>query len=505
MTKSEFFQNPGTVSVIDTATNTVITTINVGNPIGGISVNPSGTKAYVTNPNSGQVSMIDISTNTVTATVDVGGNPDAFEQFIVPPSSIKPVLCLNFSSNITSGYAPLTVQFTDLSQNAYAWNWDFGDGNNSTVQNPKHTYSSAGSYTVKLIATDGNYTDSKFAMITALEYNVPPIANFTANPTSGHYPLIVQFNDLSQNAAGWNWDFGDGATSILRNPKHTYEDEGSYTVNLILSNENVTASKTSTIEVAGDPPTGPCYPDDTGSGTSGGGGSPEPATNVEVKEASQAIVTSGNSAKFDFLKNATSVIFVSFDSKKTIGKTTTTVEMLKNKSSLTSEIPNGEVYKYLNIWVGSSGFGTSKNIENEAVCFKVEKSWIQDKNIDQSTITLNIYSDKKWDQLSTNISGEDDKYLYFTAQTPGFSSFAITGKMKAIGTETQPSAENKTQSAVSNLQNKSTTGSTATNVEQIPEQKQNTNASRKKSTKTPGFEIASGIVCLLCVFFFKRR
>jgi hypothetical protein len=116
-----------------------------------------------------------------------------------------------------------------------------------------------------------------------------------------------------------------------------------------------------------------------------------------------------------------------------------------------------------------------------------------------------MYSDKIWDQLSTNISGEDDRYLYFTAQTPGFSSFAITGKMKATGTETQPSAENKTQSAAGNLQNKSTTGSTATNVEQIPEQKQNTNASGKESTKTPGFEIASGIVCLFCAFLYKIK
>ena len=119
-----------------------------------------------------------------------------------------------------------------------------------------------------------------------------------------------------------------------------------------------------------------------GSGGGGAGGSPEPAKNVEVKELSQAFITSGNHAKFDFPRNATSVVYVSFDSKKTAGKTTTIAEMLKGKSTLVSGLPSGEVYKSLNIWVGNSGFATPKNIENAVVCFKVEKSWIQDKKID---------------------------------------------------------------------------------------------------------------------------
>jgi PGF-pre-PGF domain-containing protein len=162
------------------------------------------------------------------------------------------------------------------------------------------------------------------------------------------------------------------------------------------------------------------------SGGGGAGGSPELAKNVEVKELSQAFVTSGKPVKFDFPKNATCVVYVSFDSKKTAGKTTTIAEQLKGKSSLVSGLPEGEVYKYFNIWVGTGGFATSKNIENPVVCFKVEKSWLQDKNIDQTSITLNRYSDKKWSQLPVKLLKEDNKYLYFTAETPEFSFFAIT-------------------------------------------------------------------------------
>ena len=61
-------------------------------------------------------------------------------QFIGPPP-IQPILPIaNFSSNVTEGYVPLSVQFTDLSENATGWNWDFGDGNSSIEQNPTYTY-----------------------------------------------------------------------------------------------------------------------------------------------------------------------------------------------------------------------------------------------------------------------------------------------------------------------------------------------------------------------------
>ncbi len=64
-----------------------------------------------------------------------------------------PVPVAAFSASPTSGYAPLTVKFTDQSTNSpTAWNWNFGDGNTSTLQNPTHTYSTAGDYTVELTA-----------------------------------------------------------------------------------------------------------------------------------------------------------------------------------------------------------------------------------------------------------------------------------------------------------------------------------------------------------------
>ncbi|MGB9940246.1 PKD domain-containing protein [Methanosarcina sp.] len=63
--------------------------------------------------------------------------------------SVHPIA--NFSTNVTEGYAPLSVQFNDSSENATEWNWDFGDGTNSTEQNPIHTYFEMGNYTVILL------------------------------------------------------------------------------------------------------------------------------------------------------------------------------------------------------------------------------------------------------------------------------------------------------------------------------------------------------------------
>lgn len=121
---------------------------------------------------------------------------------------------------------------------------------------------------------------------------------------------------------------------------------------------------------------------------------------------------------------------MSFDAKKTLGKTTTIVEMLKGKSTLVSELPSGEVYKSFNVWVENGGITTLKNIKNPTVCFKVEKAWMEDKKIDPASISLNTYSEKNWEQLEVEPSGRDDKFIYFTAKTPEFSSFAITGAAK---------------------------------------------------------------------------
>ena len=145
----------------------------------------------------------------------------------------------SFSATPVSGTAPLTVRFADASYGATTWQWDFGDGDstNATVQNPVHTYTSAGTYTVSLTAnnTFGSDTETKTGYITVTP--PPPTANFTASVTGGSLPLTVQFTDTSLNGpTSWNWSFGDGNVSTSQNPSHTYESVGAYSVNLTAGN-----------------------------------------------------------------------------------------------------------------------------------------------------------------------------------------------------------------------------------------------------------------------------
>jgi len=236
--KKVYVVNEGSnnVSVIDTATKTVMATVKVRKSPYGIAITPDGKKVYVANSGNSDnlgntASIIDTATDRVTATVNTGFRPIAFGQFIgpLPAQPVYPVA--NFSSNITSGYAPLSVKFTDFSMNADGWNWDFGDKSTSTQQNPAHTYSKAGNYNVTLTVNNKNGTDSKIATVTVLAQ-----PGFSASPTSGKSALSVSFTDQSTGSpASWNWTFGDGTYSTEKNPAHIYQKSGKYSVTLTLN------------------------------------------------------------------------------------------------------------------------------------------------------------------------------------------------------------------------------------------------------------------------------
>ena len=146
----------------------------------------------------------------------------------------------NFSANVTSGCAPMVVQFQDLSTGGPTqWHWDLGNGTISSQPNPIGTYFTPGTYSVKLIVQNGSGIDS-ILKVGYIVVNDVPTVNFSASVTSGCYPLKVNFTDLtianSGNNAEWTWDFGDGTFSSLQNPQHTYVVAGSFTVTLKVKN-----------------------------------------------------------------------------------------------------------------------------------------------------------------------------------------------------------------------------------------------------------------------------
>ncbi len=182
-----------------------------------------------------------VDTGTYTVTLTIQDSLGCIKTLVLDgyiKVGIPPVV--NFAADDTVGCHPLTVTFYD-SSSVYtdSWYWDFGDGNNSDVQNPIHTYTDTGYFDVQLIASFNGCADS--ILFQNYIYVFPPKPEFTVTPSeiSCEYPFLVSFIDQSQGAETWEWDFGDGSpVSTLQNPTHTYWNPGFYTVKLTVSADN---------------------------------------------------------------------------------------------------------------------------------------------------------------------------------------------------------------------------------------------------------------------------
>ena len=161
-----------------------------------------------------------------------------------------PAPTASFTATPTTGTVPLVVNFTDTSSGTpTSWAWEFGDGGTSTEASPSHTYTSTGTWTATLTATNEQGSSSYSRTITVNEPSAPT-ASFTATPTTGSVPLVVNFTDTSSGTpTSWDWDFGDGGTSTEALPSHTYTSTGTFTATLTATNELGSSSTSRTITV----------------------------------------------------------------------------------------------------------------------------------------------------------------------------------------------------------------------------------------------------------------
>jgi PKD repeat protein len=156
-------------------------------------------------------------------------------------------------ANFSYQKSDLTVTFTNTSQNANSYLWNFGDGNTSTQTSPVHTYLSGGSYVVSLTSTSNTCGNDVTTQTIILE---TATANFSANVTQVCVAQNVTFTDNSTAATSWAWNFGSGASPATANTQGphnvTYSTSGSKTVSLTI-NGAVTETKTNYITVSPDP------------------------------------------------------------------------------------------------------------------------------------------------------------------------------------------------------------------------------------------------------------
>lgn len=167
------------------------------------------------------------------------------------------------SANVYSGSAPLNVSFTaedsDDDNPLISYHWDFGDEATSNERHPRHTYQKPGIYTVTLTATDSQgYPHKNTLQITVIQpHNMPPVARAAADTIRGTAPLTVAFYGFGTDTDGavvtYQWNFGDTSTervSQLRDPVHTFSEEGTYTVTLtVYDNRGATSTDAVTITV----------------------------------------------------------------------------------------------------------------------------------------------------------------------------------------------------------------------------------------------------------------
>jgi PKD repeat protein len=152
---------------------------------------------------------------------------------IIQPHRTKAVASFKMSSNAACG--PTLVEFTNTSENAVNYTWDFGDGVISNQRNPVYLYERPGVYFVELRANDvfGNIS----LAIDTITIKAKPKAQFEyLLESNGHSKGLVYFYNYSGNADSYLWDFGDGNTSTHMNPTHIYRERDDYRVSLIVTN-----------------------------------------------------------------------------------------------------------------------------------------------------------------------------------------------------------------------------------------------------------------------------
>lgn len=239
-------------------------------PPTGNSTGPSDPASFTVSVDRGELSA---GTNTGAITVSAPG-----VSTITIPVTATSRISADFEA--TPLVVPIGegVDFTDLSSVApeeaplNSWMWDFGDGTQSNLQNPQqHIYPTQGVYTVTLTVGNGTLTDTevKVAYI-SVEGPTPPTADFVASTTMPIVGTPVQFSDLSDPGSAaqidtWFWEFGDGATSAVQNPSHTYNQIANFTVSLTVTTVNGSDKRTRTsyIQVKPVPPTAQFTANDT--------------------------------------------------------------------------------------------------------------------------------------------------------------------------------------------------------------------------------------------------
>ncbi|WP_406662124.1 PGF-pre-PGF domain-containing protein [Methanolobus sp. ZRKC3] len=206
---------------------------------------------------------------------------------------------------------------------------------------------------------------------------------------------------------------------------------------------------------------------------------------VKSTTSSTIRVIDGAEIEYDFSDGETPVLGISFDAKSYEGLVVAKVQVLSDSPEGVPS-PSGNSYQLMSIDVGSEGTISKDNAENILIHFEVSKEWVEENNIDVSTIRMTRYNAEQWQDLPTTQVREDSEFIYFTAETPGFSIFRVVGD------------------EVGETVNQETSVSDTT-VEEIRDGEMQVEVESVEVKDTPGFGILAGLVFASFAVLVRRK
>lgn len=295
--------------------------------------------------------------------------------------------------------------------------------------------------------------------------NVLPSLINSDNTTDAILPSIlnVYSNDITSNSVTIAWVNSPTVASVelkrnnivignILNPTTQYIDRGlisnttyNYTltpfgingtqgelVNLIVTTsvDNVTVPPNDSSSGSSDDSSGSSSDDSSRSSSGRGSASissqSEDFDNLIITDTSSQYLWKDKNATYLFNKPQNDIRQIDLLALKNSGEVVSTVEILRSKSKLVNNTPDGFVYNYMNIWLGKGGFNTSDSVKNISIQFRVNNSWLDTQGLNIEDVRLQRYNSGKWELLPTQYVGQDQQYLLFKSYTPGLSPFAIT-------------------------------------------------------------------------------
>ena len=197
----------------------------------------AGNYSYLWNEGLGIAQGADVvpalTTEYIVVVTDSAGCSSAPDTMVVNVAPL-PQPSFTYTSPDFCAY-PVQLDMENTTVGGVTYDWFFGNGDVSDNVNPSVAYDDPGSYTITLIAySDIGCTDTTSQVYEASEV---PTASFSMDGMEGCSPVVVSFQDFSEHANTYLWDFGDGTTSVLPDPSHIYDNPGEYDISLVVTTQ----------------------------------------------------------------------------------------------------------------------------------------------------------------------------------------------------------------------------------------------------------------------------